>query len=122
MARDLPQRVRRAKARHGLIFAALCLKLQPGCGKRGDKNYYRRLRNETRKLLKSAYHEYQDFYRHQPVDEWRATVRALPPERSNRQHEIYGLLIKGINDSHTLIRRDLFELVIFYDLVLELVK
>ena len=112
-----------SKIRHETLFVSLCLTLldneeittEPKARKMA-------IRREVKKVLKSAFVEYQDYCRTLTAEERRRLSTEAHDETARRRKRIYCLLIQGINDPEVLLRDDLFELVLFYEKVLDCVK
>lgn len=130
VGRDLPRTgsLLMSKARHEVIFASLYVTLLYPKDEAG-RDCPIEIRRDShivcqhiRKVLKSAYHEYQDLHRTRSTEERRRLSTDVKPETARRRKEIYNLITQGINDPEILLREDLYELVLFYELVLDLVK
>ena len=124
VGRDLPRTssTRMSKVRHEAIFVSLCLTLLDEEEEIDVHTKMQKMavRREVKKVLRSAFIEYQGHCRTLSA-EGRKEL-STDNETVRRRKQIYYLLIQGINDPEVLLRDDLFELVLFYEKVLEFVK
>ena len=124
VGRDLPRTssTLMSKVRHEAIFVSLCLTLLDEEEEIDVHTKMQKMavRREVKKVLRSAFIEYQGHCRTLSA-EGRKEL-STDDETVRRRKQIYYLLIQGINDPEVLLRDDLFELVLFYEKVLEFVK
>ena len=112
-----------SKIRHETLFVSLCLTLLDNEEITAESKAKKMaIRREVKKVLKSAFVEYQDQCRTLTAEERRKLSTEALDETARRRKRIYYLLIQGINDPEVLLRDDLFELVLFYEKVLDCVK
>lgn len=112
-----------SKVRHEALFVSLCLTMLDNEKMTAEvKARKMAIRREVKKVLKGAFVEYQDQCRTLTAEERRRLSTDAHDETARRRKRIYCLLIQGINDPEVLLRDDLFELVLFYEKVLDCVK